>query len=155
VAVYDSSSSIKIDSHGTTSHTQKYTTPRKKIKLFVGVNKLANFLLFFSVFIEEKLGVKYVQRHSVNFEESFEEAGPATPIFFILSPGVNPLKDVENLGIKLGYSTRRRNFHSVSLGQGQETVAEKAMAVAATEGHWVILQVGLTPEKYLRMRDRK
>lgn len=30
----------------------------------------------------------------------------------------------------------------MSLGQGQEVVAEHAMEVAAAEGHWVILQVG-------------
>jgi dynein heavy chain len=67
--------------------------------------------------------------------------GPATPIFFILSPGVNPLKEVEALGKKLGYTTTDKNFHNVSLGQGQEVVAEGAMNTAATEGHWVILQV--------------
>lgn len=61
----------------------------------------------------------------------FFNLGPSTPIFFILSPGVNPLKDVEALGKKLGYSTVNKNFHNVSLGQGQETVAEDAMAIAA------------------------
>ncbi|XP_059474542.1 dynein beta chain, ciliary-like isoform X3 [Neocloeon triangulifer] len=93
-----------------------------------------------SVFIEESLGAKYVKRQSVNFEESFEETGPATPIFFILSPGVNPLKEVEELGVKLGFSASKRNFHSVSLGQGQEVVAERALAEAAANGHWVVLQ---------------
>jgi dynein heavy chain len=48
-----------------------------------------------------------------------------------LSPGVNPLKDVEALGKKLGYSSLNKNFHNVSLGQGQETVAEDAMGTAA------------------------
>ena len=57
--------------------------------------------------------------------------GPSTPIFFILSPGVNPLKDVEALGKKLGYTGMHKNFHNVSLGQGQEVVAEAAMATAA------------------------
>ena len=57
--------------------------------------------------------------------------GPSTPIFFILSPGVNPLKDVEALGKKLGYTAILKNFHNVSLGQGQEVVAEAAMATAA------------------------
>ena len=57
--------------------------------------------------------------------------GPSTPIFFILSPGVNPLKDVEGLGKKLGYTGMHKNFHNVSLGQGQEVVAEAAMATAA------------------------
>ena len=58
-------------------------------------------------------------------------SGPSTQIFFILSPGVNPLKDVEALGKKLGYTGANKNFHNVSLGQGQEVVAEAAMGVAA------------------------
>lgn len=57
--------------------------------------------------------------------------GPSTPIFFILSPGVNPLKDVEALGKKLGYTHENKKFHNVSLGQGQEVVAEGAMELAA------------------------
>ena len=40
----------------------------------------------------------------------------------------------------MGFTFDGRNFHNVSLGQGQETVAEEAMDVAAAEGHWVILQ---------------
>lgn len=47
------------------------------------------------------------------------------------------------LGKKLGYTFNNRNFHNVSLGQGQEVVAEQALDVAAAEGHWVILQVPL------------
>ena len=43
-------------------------------------------------FIEEKLGSKYVEGRAVEFARSFEETSPSTPIFFILSPGVNPLK---------------------------------------------------------------
>jgi len=38
---------------------------------------------------------------------------------------------VEALGKKLGYSTLNKTFHNVSLGQGQETVAEDAMGIAA------------------------
>ena len=57
--------------------------------------------------------------------------GPSTPIFFILSLGVNPLKDVEALGKILGYTLENKKFHNVSLGQGQEVVAEGAMAIAA------------------------
>ena len=48
-----------------------------------------------------------------------------------MSPGVNPLKDVETLGKKLGYTQLDKNFHNVSLGQGQEEVAEDAMENAA------------------------
>ncbi|XP_070417196.1 dynein axonemal heavy chain 9 isoform X3 [Equus przewalskii] len=91
-------------------------------------------------FVEEKLGSKYVVGRALDFATSFEESGPATPMFFILSPGVDPLKDVENQGKKLGYTFNNRNFHNVSLGQGQEVVAEAALDLAAKKGHWVILQ---------------
>ena len=91
-------------------------------------------------FIEEKLGSKYVKYSAVPLEESFKESSPATPIFFILSPGVDPLKDVETLGKKLGYTRANGNFHNISLGQGQESVAEEAMNVASKEGHWVVLE---------------
>ncbi|XP_032287636.1 dynein heavy chain 9, axonemal [Phoca vitulina] len=91
-------------------------------------------------FVEEKLGSQYVVGRAPDFATSFEESGPATPMFFILSPGVDPLKDVENQGKKLGYTFNNRNFHNVSLGQGQEIVAEAALDLAAKKGHWVILQ---------------
>uniref|UniRef100_A0A7N6A5B3 Dynein, axonemal, heavy chain 9 n=1 Tax=Anabas testudineus TaxID=64144 RepID=A0A7N6A5B3_ANATE len=91
-------------------------------------------------FVEEKLGSKYVIGRSLDFAVSFEESGPATPMFFILSPGVDPLKDVEKHGKKLGYTFDNKNFHNVSLGQGQEIIAEQALELAAKNGHWVILQ---------------
>ncbi|TGZ69565.1 hypothetical protein CRM22_003672 [Opisthorchis felineus] len=91
-------------------------------------------------FVTEKLGAKYVEGSGMPFAKSFEEAGPAIPIFFILSPGVDPLKDVESLGKKLGFTNDNKNFHNVSLGQGQEVVAETAMELASKEGHWVVLQ---------------
>lgn len=50
-------------------------------------------------FVEEKLGVKYTEGRKTEFAKSYRESGPASPVFFILSPGVDPLKDVESLGI--------------------------------------------------------
>lgn len=50
--------------------------------------------------MEEKLGVKYTEGRKSEFAKSFRESGPAFPVFFILSPGVDPLKDVESLGNK-------------------------------------------------------
>lgn len=47
---------------------------------------------FCRAFIEEKLGAKYVENKTMEFAKSFEETSPSTPIFFILSPGVNPLR---------------------------------------------------------------
>lgn len=49
-------------------------------------------------FVEEKMGSKFVEGRSLEFSKSYKESSPSTPIFFILSPGVDPLKDVEALG---------------------------------------------------------
>lgn len=70
-----------------------------------------------TAFIDEKLGSKYVETRTMEFAKSFEETSPSTPIFFILSPGVNPLHDVEALGHVLGYTADNGNFHNVSLGK--------------------------------------
>ena len=69
------------------------------------------------MFVEEKLGRQYVEGRSIEFEVSYQESGPATPMFFVLSPGVDPLKDVEALGKKRGFTFDAMNFHNVSLGQ--------------------------------------
>ncbi|NXJ16613.1 DYH9 protein, partial [Odontophorus gujanensis] len=58
-------------------------------------------------------------------------------------------------GKKLGYTFNNRNFHNVSLGQGQEVVAEQALDLAAAEGHWVILQNIHLVAKWLSSLEKK
>uniref|UniRef100_A0A8C3FY90 Dynein axonemal heavy chain 17 n=1 Tax=Chrysemys picta bellii TaxID=8478 RepID=A0A8C3FY90_CHRPI len=106
-------------------------------------------------FVEEKMGSKFVEGRSVEFSKSYEESSPSTAIFFILSPGVDPLKDVEALGRKLGFTIDNGKIHNVSLGQGQEVVAENALDVAAVQGHWVILQNIHLVAKWLSTLDKK
>ncbi|XP_069187128.1 dynein beta chain, ciliary-like [Procambarus clarkii] len=121
-----------------TELTQIQNFAHKKIQLHqFYFSKLKTEL---ALFIEERMGRKYVEGENIDFSQSFEESGPSTPIFFILSPGVDPLKEVESLGERLGYTCENRRLHNVSLGQGQEKVAEEAIKIAAREGHWVILQ---------------
>ncbi|XP_037532275.1 dynein heavy chain 11, axonemal [Nematolebias whitei] len=91
-------------------------------------------------FVEESLGTKYVETDRLDFDKLYEDSGPSTPMFFILSPGVHPLQEVEKLGFKLGFSIDQGTLHNVSLGQGQEEVAERVLTVASKQGHWVILQ---------------
>ncbi|XP_070335949.1 dynein axonemal heavy chain 17 isoform X2 [Odocoileus virginianus] len=106
-------------------------------------------------FVEEKMGSKFVEGRSVEFSKSYEESSPSTPIFFILSPGVDPLKDVEALGKKLGFTIDNGKLHNVSLGQGQEVVAENALDMAAENGHWVILQNIHLVARWLSTLDKK
>nr|XP_020468391.1 dynein heavy chain 11, axonemal-like isoform X3 [Monopterus albus] len=91
-------------------------------------------------FVEDNMGAKYVDAARLDFDKLYEDSGPSTSVFFILSPGVDPLKDVEKLGLKLGFSIDQGNLHNVSLGQGQEEVAERVLRNASKLGHWVILQ---------------
>uniref|UniRef100_A0AAY3ZZJ1 Dynein heavy chain n=2 Tax=Denticeps clupeoides TaxID=299321 RepID=A0AAY3ZZJ1_9TELE len=106
-------------------------------------------------FVEESLGSQYVSGRALDFAVSYEESGPATPMFFILSPGVDPLKDVEKHGRQLGFTFDNRNFHNVSLGQGQEVVAEQALDLAAKEGHWVIIQNIHLVSRWLSTLEKK
>ena len=90
-----------------------------------------------TIFLTVELGLGIIIYHTETYFNIFLILiflGSATPIFFILSPGVNPLKDVETLGKQLGYTSADKNFHIVSLGQGQEVVAESAMNRGAKEG---------------------
>ncbi|KOB71737.1 Dynein heavy chain [Operophtera brumata] len=127
-----------------------------------------------SAFCEENLGTKYVEARTPPLEKSYEESNCYTAMFFILSAGVDPLKvsenrllvytidiygkysvDLEKLGRKLGFSTDKKNFHIVSLGQGQEIVAEEAMGVSSVNGHWVILQNIHLVAKWLATLEKK
>lgn len=64
-------------------------------------------------------------------------------------------QDVEELGRKMGFTTNDENFHNVSLGQGQEVVAEEAMDIAAQKGHWVVLQNIHLVKKWLPALEKK
>jgi dynein heavy chain len=100
-----------------------------------------------SLFVKSCVGVKYVNFRAFDLEKSFEDAGSSVPVFFILSPGVDPVRDTEILAKKFKVGTDHGNFGLVSLGQGQEPVAEKIVEEAFRDGGWGFLQnVHLTPK---------
>ena len=41
-----------------------------------------------------------------------------TPIFFILSPGADPVKEVEKIGKQMKFEYNMNNFYNIALGQG-------------------------------------
>lgn len=49
------------------------------------------------------LGSKYVENRALEFSRTYEESSKSEPIFFVLSPGVDPLKDVESLGNRIQF----------------------------------------------------
>ena len=104
----------------------------------------------FAQIVDESLGKKYTLSRSFDLEVSFQDTRPDVPIFFFLSPGVDVMSTVEALHKKMGAadpeSAVNNAILSVSLGQGQEPVANAAIAKAQKEGGWVALQnIHLTP----------
>lgn len=52
----------------------------------------------------------------MTFEDATQETSLNIPIFFILSPGADPVKEVEKMGKKLGFTSDRNNYYNISLG---------------------------------------
>jgi dynein heavy chain len=71
-------------------------------------------------------------------ENSLEDASCTVPIYFILSPGANVMGDLDTLASKADLIPGV-TYHNVSMGQGQDLVAEDNLEKARRGGHWVVL----------------
>ena len=95
---------------------------------------------------------------ALNFEQvllsSLGYSSTTTPIFFILSPGTNPVKDVEACGKKLNVDMSKA-FHNIALGQGQDVVAMNKLDISHKEGHWIFLQnIHLMPKWLIELEKK-
>ena len=91
-------------------------------------------------FVANQIGEKYTWDVTFSTKETFSETDNRMAVFYILSPGSDPIKDVENLGRKMGFSAEKGNLYNVSLGEGQEQNALNSLTKAAKDGGWVIIQ---------------
>ncbi|KAL7754360.1 hypothetical protein RI367_000341 [Sorochytrium milnesiophthora] len=107
------------------------------------------------LFIGQKMGAKYIDSSRIPLSKTYEETNSVTPVFFILSPGVDPVKEVEAVGRSVGIKEDAGNFHSVSLGQGQEVIAEQKLDIACRDGGWVMLQNIHLVAKWLHTLEKK
>lgn len=89
--------------------------------------------------VKEKLGVQFTQPPAFDLSACFSDSNFSSPLIFVLSPGVDPSTEVFKLAAQWGYDKHDR-FVSISLGQGQGPLAEKAIAEAMEKGTWVLLQ---------------
>ena len=74
------------------------------------------------------------------YKDATQEGQLNTPIFFILSPGADPVREVEKLGEEYHFTTQRNNFFNISLGQGQDIIANAKLEISYKEGCWIMLQ---------------
>jgi len=81
------------------------------------------------------LGPKYVDPQTDTIDEIFPLTNSVSPVIFLLSAGSDPTEDVYALSRKL-----KTSVGTVSLGEGQEPYALKAISTAFVGGTWVLLQ---------------
>lgn len=87
--------------------------------------------------IRDEIGQQYIEPPPFNLEQTYKDSDCNTPLIFILSPGADPRLEITNLAEKTGF---KNSFASLSLGQGQGELAERAIKGAMAEGKWVLLQ---------------
>ena len=91
-----------------------------------------------SQFVERIMGPDYVNQEAFDAAKMNEETGPSTPIFFILFL-ILPSKEIEALANSLGKTSENGQLTMISMGQGQEPVAEAVLDKYTKHGGWVFL----------------
>jgi dynein heavy chain len=79
---------------------------------------------------------------------------PATPVFFVLFPGVDPTPDVERVGKANNVTIADGSLINISMGQGQEDIAIKALHNCAKQGHWIMVQNVHLMQTWLKVFER-
>lgn len=88
-------------------------------------------------FITQHLGARFIEPPSFHLASSFRDSSNDTPLIFILSPGADPLEELQKFAEEMRFS---KKLESISLGQGQGQRAEKMVRDAMERGTWVLLQ---------------
>lgn len=81
------------------------------------------------------MGPKYVESVADTVDSVFREMDATTPVIYLLSAGADPTDSIEVLSRR-----KRRQIECVSMGEGQDVVASKAIHSATANGSWVLLQ---------------
>ncbi|RHY37518.1 hypothetical protein DYB25_000117 [Aphanomyces astaci] len=84
----------------------------------------------------QQMGLKYVEPVTDTIDSIFNEMKADTPVIFLLSIGADPTESIEQLARK----KKNPSPAVVSMGEGQEPVALKAINAAVVNGTWVLLQ---------------
>jgi dynein heavy chain len=105
--------------------------------LLVRMLRMDRALLVIKEFVRhtEAMGPRYVEPVTDTIESIFDGMVAEVPVIFLLSVGGDPTDSIEVLAKK-----KKQSVQCVSMGQGQEPVAIKAINAAAVNGSWVLLQ---------------
>ena len=82
--------------------------------------------------------MKTITIGSNSLKELYKKHSSSTiPILFVISPGSDPSKELEELAEK---TIGRDNFYQISMGGGQNEQALEKLREAADEGLWICLK---------------
>jgi len=84
----------------------------------------------------KEMGPAYVEPVTDTIEMVYDSMSPDVPVIFLLSRGADPTESIETL-------CRKKKLPApavISLGEGQEPVAFKAINAGVVNGTWVLLQ---------------
>jgi dynein heavy chain len=79
----------------------------------------------------------FVQPPTLQYDKIYAQSTERTPIVFILSPGADPLADVQKLVEQVGIGLQKFKF--LALGQGMGDLAKSYIEGGVLKGHWVML----------------
>ena len=85
------------------------------------------------------MGDRYVEQPAFDPFVMYSEMTVQTPAFFVLFPGVDPTPDVEKIGEAQNKRLVDGTFINISMGEGQEDIALKALADSAKTGKWLMV----------------
>ena len=93
--------------------------------------------------IKEFIKEKHKNEHFImppppNFNKIYEQTNNKSPVVFILSPGADPLSDLQKLAEDKGFTGNK--FKPLSLGQGMGDQALEFLRTGSQRGHWIMLQ---------------
>ena len=100
-------------------------------------------------------GKMFIDEEAFNIFSIYRESAPQTAMFFYLFAGADIVGDIDPLLKKKGYSIENGQFVNISMGQGQEPVAEEALDRCMKEGGWVFLQNIHLMSMWVKALERK
>lgn len=85
-------------------------------------------------FVSNNLGPEFVDPPAFDLRSVAQSSSSRMPLVFVLSPGVDPTKEVMQLAEAMG-----KKIESCALGQGQAPIATRMIEDALKSGNWVFL----------------
>lgn len=94
-------------------------------------------MLYVKVFIKKELSEEFIESPPFDLSGAYEDSTNMTPLIFILSPGADPIPNLQNLAHQRGMYDKLK---ILSLGQGQGAIAQKYIEEGRANGEWICLQ---------------